>query len=348
VISRRDGWRPGHVRREPARFRRGTSRLLPFVAWPLVILAAATALLRAIDASGHAYLALALGLLPVTMLPAYPVAVAAALTRRRGLATLAAVLAATHLYFVWPAIQPADDVSSVARGAATVRLLSFNTGGGAAAPEALQRLIRRDSPDVLILLELDPGTAATLDRGGLAETYPHRLVKPSEDALGGAGLYSRFPLEDAAVLPTVTGTMPGATVRVGGSAVRIQSVHIAPPLGNLVGRWQAEHLALATLARERRQSLVLAGDFNSGRQHREWREVVDAGLTDAHEARARGYVRTWPDDRAFLPPVLDLDHVLVSEGVVVLEVRERGGLGSDHRALLTDIAVVSPDVTAGR
>jgi endonuclease/exonuclease/phosphatase (EEP) superfamily protein YafD len=38
--------------------------------------------------------------------------------------------------------------------------------------------------------------------------------------------------------------------------------------------------------------------------------------------------------------VLDLDHVLVSKGIAVLDVAERPGLGSDHRAVLADLAVV--------
>ena len=348
MTNRGDRWRPGHVRRERGRLRRSAARLLPFVAWPLVVLATVTAMLRLTGASGHAYLALALGLLPVTMLPAYPIAVGAVLTRRRGLATAAATLAVAHLVFMWPTISPADDVSSIARGAPTVRLLTFNIRGGAANPASIQRLIRRDHPDVVVLLELDPRTATALDKGGLVDVYPHRLVAPSHDVLGGTGLYSRFPIRDAAMLPTVTGAMPGVTVVVGGTAVRIQSVHIAPPMGKLVGRWQAEHMALAKLARERRQSLILAGDFNSGRQHPEWRRLLDAQLTDAHEARARGFVPTWPDDRMLFPAVLDLDHVLVSEGLVVLDIAERDGLGSDHKALLTNIAVVSPEVTAGR
>jgi hypothetical protein len=52
-------------------------------------------------------------------------------------------------------------------------------------------------------------------------------------------------------------------------------------------------------------------------------------------------VNTWPDG-GFLPRLLDLDHVLVSPGLVVLGVSERSGLGSDHEALVTDIAVTAP------
>jgi endonuclease/exonuclease/phosphatase (EEP) superfamily protein YafD len=84
---------------------------------------------------------------------------------------------------------------------------------------------------------------------------------------------------------------------------------------------------------------VLAGDFNSGRQHPVWRKLTEAGLTDAHEARARGVVRTWPDDRPYLPALLDLDHIMVSRALVVLDVSERSGLGSDHKALVADLAV---------
>jgi endonuclease/exonuclease/phosphatase (EEP) superfamily protein YafD len=345
------GWTPGHVRRERPLWRRAgarTARILPYVGWPLVLLAAVTALLRVTGATGQAYLALALGLLPLTMLPCYLIALVAGLTRKRALATIAATLAIAHLVFLWPALRPATDVATVARGAPTLTLLSFNSGGDRVDAAALARMITRESPDVLVLLELSERTAEALDAAGLGTAYPHRLVEPSAQALDGAGLYSRIPIEDEALLKTVTGAMPGATVRVGGVAVRLQAVHIAPPLGSLVGRWQAEHVALARLARDHGEALVLAGDFNSGRQHPEWRALVDAGMTDAHEARGRALVRTWPDDRRLLPNLLDLDHVLVSPGLVVLDVEERPGLGSDHRAVLTDIAVVSPDVTAGR
>lgn len=344
-------WTPGHVRRERPLWRRassGAARAVPYVGWPLVLLAAITVLLRVTGATGHSYLALALGLLPLTLLPCYVIALAAALTRRRTLAAFAATLAIAHLVFLWPGLRPAPDVSTVARGAPTLTVLSFNSGGDRVDAGALARMIAHAHPDVVVLLELTERTADALDAAGLETAYPHRLVEPSPSPLAGAGLYSRIPIEDAEMLTTVTSAMPGATVRVGGVPVRVQAVHVAPPLGRLVGRWQAEHVSLAMLARDRTGALVLAGDFNSGRQHPEWRSVVDAGMTDAHEARGRGLVRTWPDDRAYLPALLDLDHVLVSPGLAVLGVEERPGLGSDHRAVLTDIAVVSPDTAGGR
>jgi endonuclease/exonuclease/phosphatase (EEP) superfamily protein YafD len=343
-VSRGPGgaWQPGHVRVEHQSLRRvgrGSSRALPFLAWPLVLLGIGTVLLRLAGASGQAYLALALGLLPLTLLPCYPIVVVAAFTRRRGLALVAGVLIVAHLVFIWPSIRPASEVAAVGRGAPTLTVLSLNTGGDRVDAAALYRLIIRARPDVVALLELTPRTAAALDKGGLASAYPHRLVKAADAPLAGAGLYSRIPIEDPSLLPTVTSTMPGATVHVGGVAVRVQAVHSAPPLGGLVGRWQAEHVALAKLARTTPEALVLAGDFNSGRQHPVWRKLTEAGLTDAHEARARGVVRTWPDDRPYLPALLDLDHIMVSRALVVLDVSERSGLGSDHKALVADLAV---------
>jgi endonuclease/exonuclease/phosphatase (EEP) superfamily protein YafD len=339
-------WTPGHVRWERPLWQRagaGATRVLPYLGWPLVLLATLTVLLRLLGATGHTYQALTVGLLPLTLLPCYAIALAAALTRRRGLATIAATLAIAHLVFLWPGLRPAADVSTVARGAPTLTLLSFNSAGDHVDAGALARMITRERPDVIVLLELTERTAAALDEAGLATAYPHRLVEPAPSPLEGAGLYSRIPIEAPGLLETVSGAMPGATVRVGGVPVRVQAVHVAPPLGELVGRWQAEHVALAELVRDHTEALVLAGDFNSGRQHPEWRSLVDAGLTDAHEARGRGLVRTWPDDRPYLPNLLALDHVLVSPGVAVLGVEERPGLGSDHRALLADLAILSPD-----
>ena len=88
--------------------------------------------------------------------------------------------------------------------------------------------------------------------------------------------------------------------------------------------------------------LVVAGDLNADRDHALFRGLLDTGLWDAHDSVGRGLARTWPSAL----PLLHLDHVLVRDGqggqLVVTAVREERVPGSDHRAVVTDLAVL-PD-----
>jgi endonuclease/exonuclease/phosphatase (EEP) superfamily protein YafD len=84
---------------------------------------------------------------------------------------------------------------------------------------------------------------------------------------------------------------------------------------------------------------IVAGDFNATRDHEPFRQLLDAGLVDA--ADARGWTAwpgmTWPANRAF-PPVMRLDHVLVSgfgvQDVSVVEIPD-----TDHRAVITRLTM---------
>ena len=86
--------------------------------------------------------------------------------------------------------------------------------------------------------------------------------------------------------------------------------------------------------------MVVAGDLNADRDHALFRRLLATGLQDAHDVRGRGLARTWP--ASF--PILHLDHVLVRDGagtrLVVLKVDEADLPGSDHKAVVADLAVL--------
>ena len=86
--------------------------------------------------------------------------------------------------------------------------------------------------------------------------------------------------------------------------------------------------------------MVVLGDFNADRDHAAFRRLLSIGLRDAHDERGRGLARTWPTRL----PLLQLDHVLVRDGrggrLVAEDVREVVVPGSDHRAVVADLAVL--------
>jgi endonuclease/exonuclease/phosphatase family metal-dependent hydrolase len=90
---------------------------------------------------------------------------------------------------------------------------------------------------------------------------------------------------------------------------------------------------------ERRGPLILLGDLNAGRASATYRALA-AGLTDARGAVNAG--RATPSFPSWMP-VLQIDHVLVGEGLVVRSVTTPtdplSRRASDHLPLVADLDI---------
>jgi endonuclease/exonuclease/phosphatase (EEP) superfamily protein YafD len=92
------------------------------------------------------------------------------------------------------------------------------------------------------------------------------------------------------------------------------------------------------LVRRERGALLLGGDLNAT-PHTGWfQRLLRLGLRSAHEERGRALASTWPNGLMPFPPIR-LDHFLVSSELLVLDVREGEGRGSDHRPIIGDFAL---------
>lgn len=155
------------------------------------------------------------------------------------------------------------------------------------------------------------------------------------------GLFSRLPLRDIDIRSAAGRRLPRATVTVAGTDVRLLAAHPLPPILVYEPLWRRSLRDLAAEARALELPAVVAGDLNADRDHALFRALLAAGLRDAHDERGRGLARTWP--ASF--PVLQLDHVLVRDraGVrlAVLDVAEAEVPGSDHQAVVADLAVLA-------
>ncbi len=303
-----------------------------------VALAALLALLgvRALGVERGTLLVLLVGALPLVLLPAYPLLVGALLLRSRVLSVLGVGVVAGHLAVVAPALGAAPLPPASAPG---LRVVSSNLYVLNPDPAAAGRALRALRPDVLVVPELTPAGLAGLRASGLLRDLPHRAV----DLAGrpeGVGLFSRLPLTDVVLQRVGPRVLPRATVQVDGQPVRLVAGHPLPPLLTWEGLWRDALQELADEARGASLPVVVAGDLNADRDHAPFRALLDAGLRDAHDERGRGLARTWPAGRA----VLQLDHVLVRDGddarLAVRAVREVAVPGSDHRAVLADLALV--------
>jgi endonuclease/exonuclease/phosphatase (EEP) superfamily protein YafD len=222
------------------------------------------------------------------------------------------------------------------RPVAELRILTLNALFGGADPAATVDAIRDLDVDVLAVQELTPALVRGLAGAGLADLLPSRHVDPDPGA-AGAGLFSRFELTP---LPSAAGLLfvaPSARITVAGQPVTVRAVHPVAPIMGRQCDWHRDlgHLRDAMLAAEADGPQVVAGDFNASRDHRPFRDILAAGFADSADiARRRpwpGY--TWPANRRW-PPVMRLDHILVSPGITVSEARTVAIPGTDHRAVL--------------
>jgi endonuclease/exonuclease/phosphatase family metal-dependent hydrolase len=304
----------------------------------LVALAmAALLLVRLLGLDRGTLLALLVGALPLTLLPSYAVLAVAAVLRHRRLAAAGCGLVIGHLLVLAPAVG-AQTPPEAAGAGPRLRVLTANLYVLNPDPEAAGRALRALRPDVLVVPELSPDGLAGLRASGLLADLPHSVVElGSRDET--VGLFSRLPLADVSTRPVGGRELPRATVSVDGVAVRLLTAHPLPPLSVLERVWRVSLADLAGEAEDERLPVVVAGDLNADRDHAAFRGLLDAGLTDVHDALGRGLARTFPDGM----PVLQLDHELVRDGaggrLTPLEVREVRVPGSDHLGVLADLVV---------
>ena len=270
-------------------------------------------------------------------LPEYVVLAIAIAARKYALVACATVVVLAHVVVVWPSLRAPADVPRAAYRAPRIRLFAANVLFDNPRPQGILDEIERSDADVVMLEEFTTRWQHLLEDASWWDDYPYRLITPRGTTARSA-IFSRLPLEDTSIDYTQRSPLLGATVRVDGRAVRLFNVHPAAPVFNYP-RWHAQSDAITDTVAATRGRVVAAGDFNVT-QFNAWMDDLEAvGLRNAHELLGRGTATTWPNGHGMFPPVR-IDHVLVSEQVVPLRIREGAGEGSDHKPVIADLALV--------
>ncbi|MGE2724341.1 endonuclease/exonuclease/phosphatase family protein [Mycolicibacterium pulveris] len=254
---------------------------------------------------------------------------------------LAVVTASLAMIMPWYYFGTPADVGRRAE----IQLLSSNLRKGRTDAPSFVRLAN-ESAEVVTVSELTPEEVQRFAQAGIEEAFPYSVLKPATGA-GGIGLWSRFPL--ASVRPAKQRDAAIVAARVQVPEVRldplIASVHITSPVTAEAGsfdRWRSgitnakanlDHFAeIAGPA-----AVIVAGDFNSTPDMRQFRDLLTDGYRDAVEQTGAGFAPTFPSNKWF-PPLLVIDHVL-TRNAAASSIRTVNIPGSDHRALLATIKV---------
>ena len=224
--------------------------------------------------------------------------------------------------------------------APTLRVTSANLLMGRADAIGLVRWAAAHT-DVLVVQELTGDCVARLSAAGIDEVFPHRMLDPRPRA-AGIGVWSSHPITQARHVDGPSMPCLSVKVRLPGCPVdpTVVAIHLASPVD--IARWRADLAALPSMLRDvdswaNGGAVIVAGDFNSTRDMRPFRDGI-AGYADAAEQAGSRYRATFPNLRRWAVPLFVIDHVLTLR-CAATSVHTVGIAGSDHRALVTSIDV---------
>lgn len=326
----------------PVRPTRRRLRITGALGWGVTTIAAAQAALQVADLERVPVPALQ-AVAPVLHLMLVPVLLWTLGQRRRWRAALVAGLLVSHLGWLVTALPtpPAAAAAPAAGSLQQLRVFSANLNQGNGATAGTARQIAAADPDVVLLLEWSPQTSAPVLASGVLGRYPHHLEYLDVRGSDGVAMFTRLPVQDAA-LPVLGGRhVVSALLGPPGSQVRFVGVHTNSPVSTRkAASWRAELAGLPALVSGERAPLVLAGDFNATSGHPPFVALLDTlRLTDAHDAVGAHWTATWPAGRARVPAIVRPDHVLVGRGVEVRKAWAGDSSGSDHRPVLAELTV---------
>jgi endonuclease/exonuclease/phosphatase (EEP) superfamily protein YafD len=246
---------------------------------------------------------------------------------------------------IWPSAVPGAGANS---SAVQVRLLVSNLDYENLQRESVARWLDRDDIDLLVLVEIDDEWLATLS--GVRERYGHRLEAIRPRGLGIA-IWSKLTMSDASVEHLVSDDRPSLHARVhlqGGPSLKVNAVHPTPPgLERDAGdrhdsrKRDAELVLLAgRIADEPRGARLVVGDLNDAAWSHTTRLFLRlSGMLDPR--RGRGLYSTYPASAPLLR--FPIDHVFLSEGFLVRELRREAAPGSDHLAMFAALELAETE-----
>lgn len=211
-----------------------------------------------------------------------------------------------------------------------ISLLVSNVLMGNRQAQALIRLVRRKSPDILLLLEPDAWWDNRLRE--LEADYPYRVKQPLEN-LYGMNLYSRLKLIEPQVKYLVEEDIPSIHTRVrlrSQQSIRLYCLHPTPPTPpqkDSSAERDAELLLVGRETADLDEPTIVAGDLNDVA----WSQTTAlfqniSGLLDPR--KGRGFYSTFHAKYPFMR--WPLDHVFHSHDFTLVDIRRLPSIGSDH------------------
>lgn len=219
-----------------------------------------------------------------------------------------------------------------------LRILTANVLITSRNAQGLLDLIREHKPDVIVTVESDQWWQDQLDT--LEQQWPHTVKCTLENGYG-MHLYSRLLLHETEIHYLVESDIPSIHTLVtlpSQDIIRLRLIHPTPPFPSENPTATERNIELVEVARTvaaSNEPVIVAGDFNDvawSSTTRLFRKI--SGLLDPRVGRgmfntfhANYPIFRWP-----------LDYIFHSDHFTLVSIQRLPPFGSDHFALLTELA----------
>ncbi|WP_062303195.1 endonuclease/exonuclease/phosphatase family protein [Demequina subtropica] len=321
-------------------------RVLAFIArviaWALLLAALVPVLVR-LTGFEAGPLAIAVSMLPWATLAALIAVMLAAAARAWNL--MVAALVTWGLGVLWMAPLFTGPAAS---GEPVLTVATVSLANNGVRTDEVLALAREGDVDLLAATELTPLMLEWLREKGIDDLMPYSAVYP-EDGKFGTGLWSTLPIEDATLETALTAATVRAEIAFGTGRITVVVPHPESPGLLEHGVWEDDLEALQALLESEEGTVIVAGDLNTTRDHRAFREIEALGYVDAVDSAGAGFMgtypdglvvsRVWPGPAWVTTPLVAIDHVLVRGSTLqAVEAHTVSLQGSDHRALVVRLA----------
>ena len=282
--------------------------------------------------------------LPVVLLAAWVVTIAAVATHHWLLAAIGAVLIAYHLWLVVPRLLVARR-PKWAKRAPTLDIVVANVFIDNKTPHDAARQLVNTVADIVIVVESTSAFMAIFDEVGGSDAYPHRVSDPDDHSDYAVTVASKHELGPRSQMTTI-GQLRLAIADVTVNGVSTLVVALSPmatvdPGGHET--WKEQIEALKEFVPTITGPLIIAGDLNTTRYRPEFEELLELGLTDAIDALGKGLNPSFKLGAdgvlATIGAVARLDHALVNDMAFPRTVENLEPFGSDHLPFKLKVAI---------
>lgn len=186
--------------------------------------------------------------------------------------------------------------------------------------------------DVLFFMEVNKEWASQLEV--IQEDYPYSLTNPREDNFGVA-LYSKIPFVKSQI--EYFGELPAAHIQVenDGEVINLLGIHPLPPMGEIGSLRRNQHLKeVGEFINEVDGEVVLMGDLNTTPFSHVFKDfLTNTQLRDS--ALGFGINATWNRNVPMI--AIPIDHILVSQKLLIKDRKVLGNYGSDHSLVFASL-----------
>jgi endonuclease/exonuclease/phosphatase (EEP) superfamily protein YafD len=199
-------------------------------------------------------------------------------------------------------------------------------------------LIKKENPDVIVLVEINSSWVDGLVEALEPYTYRKSVIR---DDHYGLGIFSRCPISRTKVhsLPKIDGPVIEAQLELDGRTLTLLALHPPPPKkARMASQRNLVFRAVSELSDRLPRPLMLAGDLNTSSWSPFFKDLLRG--TSLRDSRVGfGLQNTWPSNRPHL--LTQIDHVLVSDEIEIHSRRVGPFTGSDHYPVLLDFSIAA-------